>query len=100
MNRATTEGSILLGDVAARAEWLMVTCGKCERRGRLRVADLLARYGRDYPMTHLRHDLAGARPRLAPEHNWRTCATPTFPSCRASWDCGEAPLAIVTCGGT
>jgi hypothetical protein len=62
MNRPTSEGSVALGAVAARAEWLAIACRKCERKGRLRLAGLLERYGPDYPMTQLRRDLAGDCP--------------------------------------
>jgi hypothetical protein len=59
-------GSISLGAVAARAEWLVVACRKCDRKGRLLLARLLAFYGPDFPMTELRRVLAGDCPRLLP----------------------------------
>jgi hypothetical protein len=46
-------GSIPLGQVAARAAMLDVACSRCTRRGRLRLADLVAKLGPDFPMTQL-----------------------------------------------
>ena len=67
MNRANTAGSIALGDVSSRVEWLVVACGKCDRKDRVRLSSLVQRYGPDYPMTHLRLDLAADCPRLRPD---------------------------------
>lgn len=46
-------GSISLGQVAARVAMLDVACSRCERRGRLRLADWLGKLGPDFPMTEL-----------------------------------------------
>lgn len=41
-----SSGAITLGDLAGKLEWLEVTCPRCEdRRGRYRVAGLIAQFG-------------------------------------------------------
>jgi hypothetical protein len=40
-------GAIIFGDLISKLDVLHVECPKCERVGRYRVADLIARYGCD-----------------------------------------------------
>jgi hypothetical protein len=40
-----TSGAVTLGDIAGRITILEIACARCERRGRLRVAKLLAEHG-------------------------------------------------------
>lgn len=61
---AIGDGSIWLGDVAAVLPVLVVSCRKCERRGKLSTAKLLRQHGPDFAMTDLRRILAGDCPRL------------------------------------
>ena len=46
-------GSITLGEVAARASHIEVACSRCERRGHYRLSKLVASLGEDFPMTDL-----------------------------------------------
>ena len=56
--------SILLGEVAERGiSMLEVACRQCDRRGRFRVARLLAEHGPKMPMPALRNLLAADCPR-------------------------------------
>ena len=82
MNRAVAAGSIALGPVAARAEWLEIACGRCDRKGRLHLASLVGRYGADYPMTRLRGELAGDCPRLRPGTQLSDLCDVFFPDLR------------------
>jgi hypothetical protein len=47
-------GFVTLGQVAARLSVLEVACNRCDRRGRLHVARLLAEHGPALPMPDLR----------------------------------------------
>jgi hypothetical protein len=92
MNRTSSEGSVALGAVAARAEWLAVACRKCERKGRLRLAGLLERYGADYPMPQLRRDLAGDCPRLRADTQMMDLCDAHFPELAAILNAGQLGL--------
>lgn len=46
-------GSVTLGEVAARATHIELACSRCERRGRYRLSRLVARLGEDFPMPDL-----------------------------------------------
>jgi hypothetical protein len=59
-------GAVLLGDlVAAGMRHLHVACSKCERRGRLSVARLVAEQGADIGLPDLRRHIAAGCRRLA-----------------------------------
>src|SRR5947207_5971853 len=47
-------GAVTLGDVAGKLAMLDVACSKCERRGRLSVAKLIAEHGADAKLPVLR----------------------------------------------
>jgi hypothetical protein len=53
----------LLSEVAARIEWLDIACTRCDRRGRLSTARLVAEHGPTMPLPELRMILAGDCPR-------------------------------------
>jgi len=58
-------GAWLLSDVAAAGQrQLDVACRKCDRRGRLSVARLLAEHGPDMSLPDLREHVAVGCPRL------------------------------------
>ena len=57
-------GTITLGQVAARLPVLDVACNRCDRRGRLHAARLLATHGPGLPMPDLRRILAADCPRM------------------------------------
>ncbi|MFZ3238235.1 MAG: hypothetical protein WA417_16075 [Stellaceae bacterium] len=60
-----SSGAWLLADaVAAGYRQIDVACTKCERRGRVSVARLLAEHGPDISMPDLRKHLAAGCPRL------------------------------------
>lgn len=48
-----TNGSMDLGDVAARASHIDVACSRCDRKGRYQLARLVHTLGADFPMTDL-----------------------------------------------
>ncbi|MDT7952396.1 MAG: hypothetical protein RQ966_12910 [Acetobacteraceae bacterium] len=66
-------GAILLGQVAERTAILDVACTRCERRGRLRVAGLLAQHGPEKPMTLLLDELAADCPRSGSTDIYNQC---------------------------
>ncbi|MBA9902269.1 MULTISPECIES: hypothetical protein [Burkholderiaceae] len=66
-----TNGSIDLGDVAARASHIDVACSRCERKGRYQLARLVDALGADFPMTNLGAELANCPHRKDAAHNKR-----------------------------
>lgn len=64
-------GSVLLGELASRTSHIDIECSRCERKGRYRVAKLVARLGEDFPMTDLGAELAGCPRRNASAHHER-----------------------------
>jgi len=52
-------GVISLGEIAGRTALLQVACDRCDRRGRIRTARLLAEHGADLPVAELLRILAG-----------------------------------------
>lgn len=59
-----TSGFVTLGQIAARLPALEVACNRCDRRGRIRIARLMAEYGADLPTPELRHVVAVDCPRM------------------------------------
>lgn len=51
-------GSVTLGEVAARTSHIEVACTRCERRGHYRLSRLIATHGADFRMTDLGGELA------------------------------------------
>jgi hypothetical protein len=64
-------GSVLLSELAARASHIDIECSRCDRKGRYRVAKLVARLGEDFPMTDLGAELADCPRRSATAHHER-----------------------------
>jgi hypothetical protein len=62
--RMGNSGAVTLGDIADRLAMLDVACSKCDRRGRLSVAKLIAEHGSDMRLPDLRERLAGDCPRV------------------------------------
>ena len=60
----SNSGAVTLGDVVGKLAMLDVACSKCDRRGRLSVAKLIAEHGADMRLPDLREVLAGDCPRL------------------------------------
>lgn len=52
------QGSVTIGEVAARASHIEVACTRCERRGRYRLTRLIAAHGEDFRVTDLGAELA------------------------------------------
>ena len=58
-------GLITLRDMAAQCPgWVEVCCNRCDRRGKLRTARLLAQYGLELPVPELRRVLAADCPKM------------------------------------
>lgn len=66
-------GVVTLGQVAARLSVLEVACNRCDRRGRLRIARLLAEHGPAMPMPELRRIIAADCPRMIAGHIHDVC---------------------------
>jgi hypothetical protein len=66
-------GVVLLGQVATRLPVLEVACNRCDRRGRLHTARLLAEHGPDLPMPELRLIIAADCPRMIAGHAHDIC---------------------------
>ena len=58
----SNSGAVTLDDIADRLPMLDVACSKCERRGRLSVAKLIALHGAEAKLPDLREVLAGDCP--------------------------------------
>ena len=84
----TGSSLVLLGEIAALFEsagltMLGVSCNRCERRGRLAVARLLAAHGPALPGPELRRILAADCPRMiAGKIPDQTCTVSTSRRCR------------------
>lgn len=61
---STGQGVILLGQVAARLPALEGACNRCDRRGRLNTARLVAEHGADMPVPRLLRIVASDCPRM------------------------------------
>jgi hypothetical protein len=57
-------GYVTLGDLARCRTAINAACNRCERRGRLSVARLVALHGADLPVPELRHIVAADCPRM------------------------------------
>ena len=57
--------ALQLGDIADKITLLEIACRHCDRRGRLRVAKLIAQHGADMRLPELRYILAADCPRVA-----------------------------------
>ncbi len=64
-------GSILLRELASRVSHIDIACSRCDRKGRYRLAKLVARLGDDFPMTDLGAELADCPRRNAAAHHER-----------------------------
>ena len=56
-------GTIILGQIAARLSMPDIACNRCDRRGWLRTARLLAAHGADMPVPELLRILSADCPR-------------------------------------
>src|ERR1700719_1600427 len=57
------EESVTPSDLIGHVEWIVVECSKCPRRGRYRVAKLLADLGPDAKLTYWLSDITKDCPR-------------------------------------
>jgi hypothetical protein len=55
---------VLLGQVAAQLQTIDVACNRCDRRGRLHTAALVAEHGADMPVPALLRIIAADCPRM------------------------------------
>jgi hypothetical protein len=69
-----------LGEIAMPI--LEIACSRCERRGRLSVARLIARYGVEGKLPDLQEVLAGDCPRVGATSIYERCGVhyPTLPN--------------------
>lgn len=86
-------GAVLLGELAARATHIEIECSRCERKGRYRIARLVARLGEDFPMTDLGAELADCPRRSATAHHERCDVLfPGLPRVMSSDEHRSAPI--------
>lgn len=64
-------GSVTLGEVAARVTRIDIACSRCDRRGRYNLSGLVASLGDDFPMTDLHMHIADCPRRNGPA--WERC---------------------------
>jgi hypothetical protein len=57
-------GFVTLAQIADRRPVLEVACNRCDRRGRLNLARLIAEHGPDLPVPTLRRIIAADCPRM------------------------------------
>ena len=82
-----SSAAVTLGDVAGKLTMLDVACSKCDRRGRLSIAKLIAEHGADMRLPDLREILAGDCPRPA-QHPLSIAAACIIRS-RSAWKSAE-----------
>jgi hypothetical protein len=67
-------GAVTLADIHSRGlVFLDVACAKCERRGRYRVGGLIARYGAQMGLPHLKEILSADCPRAGHISPYERC---------------------------
>jgi hypothetical protein len=73
---------ILLGQIAARLRMLELACNRCDRRGRLSTARLVAEYGADMPGPDLLRILSADCPSRDTDSVYDRCGVhmPELPS--------------------
>lgn len=64
-------GSVTLGDVAARSNRIDVACSRCDRRGQYSLSRFVGKLGEDFPMTDLAAHIADCPKRNGPA--WERC---------------------------
>jgi hypothetical protein len=67
------DGSLTFSDLVGKLDVLTVTCPKCDRRGRYRVASLLAQLGPDARLTDWRAKLIADCPKVLAASHWDAC---------------------------
>lgn len=56
-------GLILFSDIEGKLEHLVVACTICPRRGRYKLARLIAERGREFPVGHFLNELKASCPK-------------------------------------
>ena len=74
----SSSGAVTLGELADRLPMLEVSCSRCGRYGRLRVARLIERHGENAKLPALRETLAGDCPRVGATSIYERCGV-TYP---------------------
>jgi thymidine kinase len=69
----SSSGAVTLGDIADKITMLEVSCSRCGRYGRLRVARLIERHGENAKLPALRQILAGDCPRVGAASVYERC---------------------------
>src|SRR5687767_14490726 len=68
-----SNGTVTLGNITDTITMLDVACDRCERRGRLRVAGLIAQHCAEMGLPELRHILASDCPRAGAVSLYNQC---------------------------
>jgi hypothetical protein len=68
-----TKGAVTLGELAGRLDQLEVRCRRCQRRGRLRLARLIADHGAGTGLPDLAARLAADCPKAREPTPGETC---------------------------
>jgi hypothetical protein len=86
---SVSSGAVMLSDIAGGITMLKVACSQCERRGRLRVARLIAQHGADMGLPELRsiiHERCGVHdPQLGAAAPDASMIEPAYPK-RTGWN--------------
>ena len=78
-------GSVQLADITEELTMLEIACSRCERRGRLAVAQLIQQHGADMELPDLRQILPSDCPRGAAASVSAQCDI-YYPQLRPSFD--------------
>ena len=73
MDRPLSSGIVPLGRIPDRLPMLEVACNRCDRRGRLRTARLMAEHGPELPIPALLRIVAADCPRMQAERVHDVC---------------------------
>jgi hypothetical protein len=67
------DGALQLSDLAGTITMLEIACSRCERRGRLRVAQLIAQHGAEMRLPELRYIISADCPRVIADRIYDRC---------------------------
>jgi hypothetical protein len=68
-----TYGAVTLGDISGKITMLEIACSRCERRGRYRVARLIAQHDAGMGLPELRTIIAAECPRMLSADPYDRC---------------------------
>lgn len=85
-------GSVTLGEAAARASRIEVACSRCDRRGCYRLTKLIASHGEDFRMTDLGAQIADCPKRNASVGERCDVYFPGLRTIMGGGEASEAPM--------